>query len=86
MVLPLEPHLAHKKSEVADLFQGEALYLNVPKRTHSVPTGDLSLHVHSLVLKVPKVEGNGFQATIVNADHTNVLLGQLHQAIYPSRS
>ena len=52
MVLLLGPHVAHKKAEVAD----EALYLNVPKRTHSVPTGDLSLHVHSLVLKV----GNGF--------------------------
>ena len=79
MALLLGPHVAHKKADVAD----EALYLNVPKRTHSVPTGDLSLHVHSLV---PKVEGNGPQATIVNADHTNVLLGQLHQAIYPSRS
>ena len=83
MVLPLEPHLAHKKAEVADLFQGEALYLNVPKRTHSVHTGDLSLHVHSLVFKAP---GNGIQATIVNVYHTNVLLGQLHQAIHPSRS
>ena len=81
MALLLGPHVAHKKAEVAD----EALYPNVPNRTHSVLTGDLSLHVHSLVLKVPKVEGNGFQATIVNADHTNVLLGQLHQATHPSR-